>query len=84
MALKDTRITVTDLGLFAASRGVLGVGIGLLLSTRLARRRRVALGGLLIMLGALSTIPLAVTVLRRSRAQHDGHARARPGESLLS
>ena len=59
------RISMIELGLIAATRGMLGVGIGLLISLRLKRRRRRVVGSALAAAGALSTIPLAFRVLRR-------------------
>jgi uncharacterized SAM-binding protein YcdF (DUF218 family) len=57
-------VTLLELGLLNATRGILGVGIGLLLSGRLRRRRRKNIGMALVAVGALSTIPLALRILR--------------------
>src|SRR5689334_3034032 len=51
----------------AATRGLLGVGIGLLLSEHLNDQQRHTAGWTLIAFGALSTIPLAYDVLSRRR-----------------
>ncbi len=50
----------------AATRGLLGLGIGLLLSEHLSHQQRQSAGWLLIGIGALSTIPLAYDVLTRT------------------
>jgi hypothetical protein len=47
---------------------MLGAGIGLLLADRMDPERRMKLGRMLFAIGALSTIPLATTVLRARRA----------------
>ena len=51
----------------AATRALLGAGVGLLLAPRLADRRRRAVGLTLVGIGVASTIPLASFVLGRSR-----------------
>ena len=49
----------------AATRGMLGTGLGLLLSRRIAERKRRAVGWTLLAIGVASTIPLAAAALRR-------------------
>jgi hypothetical protein len=51
----------------AATRGLLGIGIGLLLSEHLTHQQRQSAGWVLIGIGAMSTIPLAYDVFSRSR-----------------
>jgi hypothetical protein len=63
--MKTTQIAVRTLAAIAATRGLLGVGAGMLLSDRIARRRRRTLGWTLLGVGIASTIPLAATVFRR-------------------
>jgi hypothetical protein len=58
---------VLDLPTFVfvvATRAMLGVGIGLLLSERLPDKLRRRIGISLVMIGAATTIPAVVTVLR--------------------
>ena len=62
--MREIRMSLPVLGLIAATRGMLGVGIGLLLSGRLSRERRETVGYALAAIGALSTIPLVVRALR--------------------
>jgi hypothetical protein len=51
----------------AATRALLGAGVGLLVAPRLADKRRRAVGLTLVGIGVASTIPLASFVLGRSR-----------------
>ena len=67
--MRQTRISIPELILVGATRGMLGVGIGLLLSGRLGRERRVAVGATLAIIGALSTIPLAFEILGGKRTR---------------
>jgi len=66
---KQTAIAIPELALIAATRGMLGAGIGLLVADRLPREQRRTLGWTLLIVGALSTIPLAGLVLMRARQQ---------------
>jgi len=65
--MRETRITLPELALIAGTRAALGAGLGLLLADRLAKVQRKAVGWTLLMIGALSTIPLAFEVLGGSR-----------------
>ena len=67
--MKETSIALPKLGAIAVTRVLLGVGIGLLLSEKIGRDRRAIVGGVLAALGALSTIPLAIGVVKRARAE---------------
>lgn len=58
--------------LFGLTRGLGGIGAGLLLSDHLARKRRTLLGKILFGIGAASTVPLIATVIRRSRRPEAG------------
>ncbi len=52
------------------TRALLGAGVGLLVSDKLSRRRRKTVGAALVGLGALTTIP-AILSLMRSRTTAD-------------
>jgi hypothetical protein len=65
--MREPRVSLPELILIAATRGMMGVGIGLLLSGRIGRERRTAVGATLLAVGALSTIPLALQVFGGSR-----------------
>lgn len=63
--MQDRRVSVPELVLVAVTRGMLGFGAGLLLANHLGRGRRKLVGGVLVGIGALSTIPLALRVFKR-------------------
>ncbi len=65
--MRETRLTLPELGLVAGTRAAAGVGIGLLLADRLSPEQRKAVGWTLLLVGALTTIPLAMEVLGHSR-----------------
>jgi hypothetical protein len=60
---RKLQLSLPTLFSVAATRGLLGVGAGLLLSDKLARPRRRKAGLALLGLGIATTIPLAVRVL---------------------
>jgi hypothetical protein len=57
-------ITIPELGLVASTRGMLGAGIGLLAAPKLGDRERRAVGLTLLLVGLITTIPLALEILR--------------------
>ncbi len=65
--MRETRVTLPELGLIAMTRVALGAGLGLLLANRLPEDQRKAVGWTLLLMGALSTVPLAFEVLGGSR-----------------
>jgi len=58
-------VTLPELGMIAGTRAALGAGIALLLADRLNNDQRRAVGWTLFLIGAISTIPLALEVLFR-------------------
>jgi hypothetical protein len=68
MAMRETRITLPELALIAGTRGALGAGLGLLLADRLPDDERRAVGWTLLLIGLLTTVPLAFDVLGKSRS----------------
>jgi hypothetical protein len=62
----ERKLSGPEIGLIALTRVALGAGIGLLLSSRLNNDQRKAAGLALALFGALTTIPLAVSVLCRT------------------
>lgn len=66
--MRETRISLPELALIAGTRGMLGAGIGLLLADRLSEPQRKAVGWTLLLVGAATTIPLAIDVLSASQS----------------
>jgi len=60
----DRRYNVTfpELGVLAVTRGLIGLGAGLLLANRISREKRKAIGLPLFIGGVLSTIPIAMHI----------------------
>lgn len=73
--MQDRRIKIPELALIAGTRGMLGFGLGLLLSERLRPRRRRTVGWTLFLIGAASTIPLAARLFRRSHNHEPARGR---------
>jgi len=63
----STELRLPELGLLAGTRGLLGAGVGLLVSEKLSHERRRQVGWTLVAIGAASTLPLALLVFRRRR-----------------
>jgi len=70
--MKEIRVTVPQLGLIAGTRGMLGAGVGLLIADRLSREQRRAVGLTLLLVGALTTIPLVAQLVERSGGMSRG------------
>lgn len=65
MTLKERKITLPELALIGGTRVALGLGLGLLLRNRLNDDQRKAAGWALLLVGAISTVPLAIEVLSK-------------------
>lgn len=65
--MKTSALTLPEVWLIAATRGMLGAGIGLLVAHRLSDRKRRTIGRTLVAIGALTTIPLVIDVLSKRR-----------------
>src|SRR5438874_13832999 len=63
MVMRETRVTFPELALIAGTRAALGAGLGLLLGDRLPQDQRRAVGWTLLLIGAATTVPLALEVL---------------------
>jgi len=62
-------MTIPQIGMIAGTRVALGAGIGLLLAGRAGRKRRGA-GWALLAVGALTTIPIMVNILKKPTMRH--------------
>lgn len=72
--MRETQLTLPELGLIAATRGILGAGVALLLAGLIPEGQRKTVGWTLFSIGAISTIPLALTVFGRSQCREPAEA----------
>jgi hypothetical protein len=66
--MKQVQLSVPELGLIAATRGMLGAGAALLLADKLPGDRQKVVGWTLFLVGALSTLPLVIDVLSKQQS----------------
>jgi EamA domain-containing membrane protein RarD len=67
--MRKTELTMPELGLIAGTRGLLGAGLGLLLADKLNQDQRRAVGWTLFLVGAVTTIPLALHVFSKRQLE---------------
>ena len=65
--MKSVLLNLPTLGFIVSTRAALGVGIGLLMSERIPAQRRRAIGATLVAIGAATTVPAAMAVIRSVR-----------------
>ena len=58
-------VALWELGLIAATRGIIGFGAGLLIADRFKKEKRKTVGWSLFLAGLASTIPIALHVFGR-------------------
>ena len=63
--MKKAALTLPEIVLIAGTRVIAGVGIGLLLADVVREDKRKKIGWRLFLVGAISTIPLAIDVLSK-------------------
>jgi hypothetical protein len=61
--MKHAALTLPEIGLIAGTRAMLGAGIALLLGDRLGPEQRKTIGWTLVLVGAITTVPLLLNVL---------------------
>lgn len=66
--MREVQITLPELALLVGTRAALGVGLGLLLADCLPQSQRKSVGWTLLLVGAVTSIPLAFEVLGKVRA----------------
>ena len=64
--MRQVSLPLHELAFIAATRGLAGAGLGLLLADELPRSARKAIGWTLLGIGAATTVPLAVSIFRHS------------------
>ncbi len=65
----ERKFSMAEIILIAGTRAAFGVGIGLLLASRLDNDQRKAAGWALALIGGLTTIPLAMDVIGKKSAE---------------
>ena len=60
--MRDVKVTLPELALLVGTRASLGAGLGLLLADCLPESQRKAVGWTLLLVGVVSTFPLAFEV----------------------
>lgn len=65
--MRETTVPMPVIALVAMTRGMLGAGLALLLGDRLKPEQRRHLGWTLFVVGAVTTVPLAMNVVANSR-----------------
>lgn len=63
--MKSAELTFPEIALIAGTRGMLGAGAALLLADKLNEDQRKAIGWSLFLIGAISTVPLALDVFSK-------------------
>ena len=66
--MSEVQVTVPELALLVGTRAALGAGLGLLLADCLSESQRKAVGWTLLLVGAVTTVPLAFELLGKVRA----------------
>ena len=62
VTMKERVVSLPEIALIASTRGMLGAGIGLLLAGKLNNDQRRAAGWALVIVGAVTTIPLVMNL----------------------
>jgi hypothetical protein len=63
--MKKADLTLPEIALIAGTRVMIGGGAGLLLADKLKDDQRKTIGWTLLLIGVISTIPLAIDVLSK-------------------
>ena len=66
--MKQATLPIPELGVIAATRGMLAAGAALLVAEKIPVARRKKIGWPLFAIGVLTTIPLMIDVVRRVKA----------------
>ena len=73
--MKTYAVTVPEIAIVAATRGVAGAGVGLLVADFLRPDTRRTLGWTLLTIGALTTIPIAMALFGKGEIKEPSSAK---------
>jgi H+/gluconate symporter-like permease len=65
--MKKAGLTIPEIAIIAGTRLICGAGIAFLLADKLDMKRRKKLGWAMFLVGAISTIPLAIDVFGKRK-----------------
>jgi len=65
--MKKVELAIPEVALIAGTRVIAGAGVALLLANKLDTKRRKKLGWAMFLVGAISTIPLAMDVFSKRK-----------------
>ena len=65
--MRTISLRVPEIGFIAGTRAAFGAGLGLLLADRLNRRQRRKVGRMLVAIGAVTTVPVVVKLIRKTK-----------------
>lgn len=65
---KTAEVTLPEMALIAGTRAMLGAGLGLLLSDKFNLSQRKAVGWTLVIVGMITTLPLALEVFGKEQS----------------
>jgi hypothetical protein len=65
--MKHATLPLPEIGIIAATRGMLAAGAALLIADKIPMERRKKIAWPLIAVGVISTIPLAIDLIRKVR-----------------
>lgn len=68
--MRESTLTIPEIFLIGATRAALGAGLAFLLADKLDRKERRAVGLTLFIIGAVTTVPLALEVLGKKPVSH--------------
>ncbi len=66
--MREVQVTLPELALLVGTRAALGAGVGLLLADCLPGNQRKSVGWTLLLVGAITTVPLAFEVFNKVHA----------------
>jgi len=79
--MREIPLTFPEIGMINGTRFVIGTGLGLLLSAKMDRHTRKAVGISLLAAGVLFSIPAGMSFLGKLRGAHSPGRRISEGEA---